>query len=153
VRSISPTVREGGLKTMKLRNLKFIGILILLAYLGIGVFGLFPFSHASQMHTTNCPYALGSSSVCQNNIEHIDHWLKFSNTTFKSQFVFSFLILGIILYLFNAGSFLDPKRYFYVRKRDTTYTSLEKIIKWLSLFENSPPVNTAILLPVFNKLN
>ncbi len=39
---------------MILRNIKlFIGISILLAYVGIGVFGLFKFSHAFEKPMTN----------------------------------------------------------------------------------------------------
>ncbi len=123
----------------------FIGILIFLAYISIGVFGLFQFSHASETPMVNCPYAVGSYSVCDSSINHINHWQQFSNITFTPLFIFSLLILGLILYAYNQRSFLDKERHLFYKWKyyidnKISYAYLNKIIKWLSLFENSPPV-------------
>lgn len=132
---------------MDLKNTKlFIGIFTLLTYISIGVFGLFQFSHASDMPMDNCPYSVGSYSVCENTISHIEHWHQFSNITFTPLFIFSLLILGIVLYVFNKRSLLDKElrlfykwKYYIDNKIPNEY--LRKIIRWLSLFENSPPVS------------
>ena len=131
---------------MNLHNIKlFIGVFILLAYISIGIFGLFKFSHMDETPMLNCPYAENGFSVCDNNLDHINNWRQFSNAVLSSLFVFSFLILGIILYFFYKN-FLNQKRHFYKwkyyldNKKWDTYP--DRIIKWLSLLENSPsPVN------------
>ncbi len=131
---------------MVLRNTKlFIGIFILLAYLSIGVFGLFKFTHASEMPMPNCPYAQGDYSVCKNSFDHINNWRQFSNVTLAQLIVFSLLLLGIILYFYNKHNFSKQNQYFYrwkyylYDKKIGTYDN--KIIKWLSIFENSPPLS------------
>ena len=62
----------------------FIGILILLAYVGIGVFGLFKFNHMTETTMINCPYSESGFSVCENNFDHINTWSQFSNVIFPS---------------------------------------------------------------------
>lgn len=132
---------------MSLKHTKlFIGIFILLAYISIGVFGLFQMTHTNDVPMANCPYALGSYSVCDGGINHIEHWQKFSNTTFTPLFIFSLLILGLILYVYNKRSFLDRERHLFYKWKyyidsKISYEYLKKITRWLSLFENSPPVN------------
>jgi len=132
---------------MSLHKLKSLtGVFIVLAFVSISVFGLFQFNHGAEMAMTDCPYELGSFSVCDSNLEHISHWQKFSNTTFVSFFILALLILGIILYFLSTQDFFDIHFYkwkFYLNKKTFSYS--EKIIKWLSLFENSPPANTAFL--------
>jgi len=125
------------------KNIKlFIGIFIFLAYISIGVFGLFKFNHVSEMPMANCPYAENGFSVCDNSINHINDWRRFSDAIPSSLFTFSFLILGIILYFFGKQNFLNQKRYFYKWKyyldNKKLYNYPNRIIKWLSLFENSP---------------
>ena len=96
------------------RNIKlFIGIFILLAYISIGVLGLFNFNHAFEKQMTDCPYSQGGYSVCDNNIDHINDWRQFSNITVSSLFVLAFLIIGIILYFFDRQSFLNQQQHFY----------------------------------------
>ena len=131
-----------GLKNTKL----FIGIFILLTYISIGVFGLFQMSHASDMPMANCPYSVGSYSVCENTISHIEHWHQFSNTIFAPLFIFSLLILGIVLYVFSKRSLLNKELHLFYKWKyyidnKISYACLNKMIKWLSLFENSPPVS------------
>lgn len=130
---------------MILRNIKlFIGISVLLAYISIGIFGLFTSNHITATPMANCPYAQNSQSICENSLDHINDWHQFSNVIFTSLFIFSFLILGIILYFFNQQNFLNQKQYFlnwkYYLDNKKLYISQNKIIKWLSLFENSPSV-------------
>lgn len=120
----------------------FFGIFILLAYISIGVFGLFQASHISETPMINCPYADNGSSLCVNSLNHINNWRQFSNIIFPSLLIFSFLILGIVLYFLGKQNFLIQRLYFYKwkyyleSKKLNTY--LNKIIKWLSLLENSP---------------
>jgi len=128
---------------MSLFNTKlFIGLFILLAYISIGVFGLFQSSHISETPMMNCPYAENGFSVCENGLNHVNNWRQFSNTIFPSLFIFLILILGIVLYYFSKQNFLNLKQYFYKWKyfldNKVLYKSPNKIIKWLSLLENSP---------------
>jgi hypothetical protein len=129
---------------MNLHNTKlFIGLFILLAYLGIGAFGLLQFNHVlPETPMTNCPYQENGFSICENAINHIDDWRQFSTTTLSSLFIFSFLILGLILYFFGKQNLLKQKQYFYKWKYSLyskkLYISPNKITRWLSLLENSP---------------
>ena len=131
---------------MTLRNIKlFIGVSVLLAYISIGLFGLIQFNHMSKTPMVNCPYAQNSSSICENTLDHISKWQQFSNVTFPSLLILSLLVLGIILYFYNKQNFLKQNQYFYrwkyylYDKNLDTYDN--KIIKWLSLFENSPSLS------------
>ena len=118
----------------------FIGAFVLLAYIGVGIFGLFQFSHMSEAPMTNCPYAENGFSVCANGLDHINDWHQFSNATFPSLLI-SFLIFGAIWLFFSKQNFLNQqylyrwKYYLYDKK---LHDSPNKIIEWLSLFENSP---------------
>jgi hypothetical protein len=130
---------------MNLRNIKlFIGISILIAYISIGIFGLFTSNHVASTPMANCPYAQNSYSICENSFSHINDWRQFSNVIFPSLFIFSFLILGIILYFFNEQNFFNQKQYFYEWKyyldNKKSYSFQNRIIKWLSLLENSPSI-------------
>ncbi|KKR70406.1 MAG: hypothetical protein UU13_C0006G0008 [Candidatus Nomurabacteria bacterium GW2011_GWB1_40_7] len=136
---------------MNLQNKKlFIGLFILLAYISIGVFGLLKFNHTAETPMTNCPYAKNGFSMCDNSLSHINNWHQFSKATLLSFFFFSFLIFGIILYFSGKQKFLNQKQYFYrwryylYGKR--LYNIPNRIIKWLSLFENSPAVNAPVFL-------
>ena len=131
---------------MNLRKIKpFLGILILLAYIGIGAFGLFQFSHMSGTPMPNCPYAQTGSSLCENNLNHINNWRQFASVTPQSLFVFSLLFFGIILYFFGKHDFLNKRQHFYKWQyylyEIKSYIYPQKIIKWLSLFENSPSLS------------
>ncbi len=143
---------------MNLKHIKlFIGLLALLAYIGIGVFGLFQLGHISEMPTANCSYSVNNFSICENSIRHIDHWHQFSNITLASLFIFSVFMLGIVLYFLSYHKFLNQNQYFYRWKYYIDYQKslnyLHKIITWLSRFENSPPVHRAfIIISNFKKL-
>lgn len=120
----------------------FLGILILLAYVSIGVFGLLKFSHTSEMPMPNCPYSQGGFSLCENNFAHLNNWRQFSNAVLPFVLVLSLLALGVILYFYNKQNFLKQTQYLYRWKyylyNKKLYTYPDRIIKWLSLFENSP---------------
>ena len=93
---------------MTFRNIKlFIGISLFLVYVSIGVFGLLKFDHTPETSMANCPFTENGFSVCGNSFNHINNWRQFSNTTLQVLFIFSFLVLGIILYFFNKQNFLN----------------------------------------------
>lgn len=128
---------------MKLYNAKlFSSAFVLLVYISIGVFGLLKFNHTYEMPMVNCPYAENGFYVCDNSLDHINNWRQFSRVTFVSLFTLSLLLFGIILYFLNQKNFLNQEQYFYKWKyclyNKKLYTYPNKIIKWLSLFENSP---------------
>ena len=131
---------------MILRNTKLlIGVAILSAYIGIGVLGLFEFSHMAETPMPNCPYTNNNFSLCENVLDHITKWQQFSSTIFPFLSIFLILILGIILYFIDKQNFFNPKLYFYRWKyyldRQILNFYRTKFIKWLSLFENSPALS------------
>ena len=132
---------------MNFRGLKlFMGIFILLAFLSVGVFGLLQFSHTNHMTEApmiNCPYATGGSSICENTLSHIDNWQQFSNAILPSLTVLLLLIFTV-LYILDQDFLLQEKhfykwKYYLDNKKLLTYP--DRIIKWLSLFENSPSLS------------
>ncbi|KKS23388.1 MAG: hypothetical protein UU82_C0031G0005 [Candidatus Nomurabacteria bacterium GW2011_GWC2_41_8] len=131
---------------MSLRNIKlFIGAFVLLIYISIGIFGLFKFSHIAEAPMVDCPYAQNGYSICENSFDHINNWRQFSSAIFPSLFLFSFLIFGMILYFLGGQVFSNQKPFLFYKWKlffynKTSYNHLDKIIKWLSLFENSPSV-------------
>ena len=131
---------------MTLRNKKLlIGVFILFAYMSMGIFGSFHMNHMTSTPMLDCPYAQNSFSICKNGLDHINDWHRFSNTVLPSLFIFSFLIFGMILFFFIKRNFLNQERFFYKLEyyldNKELYFSREKIIKWLSLFENSPSLS------------
>ena len=123
-------------------------ILLVISFVGIAVFGLFPFSHhnyISQGPMINCPHSENGSAVCSNTFYHINNWQHFLNVVVPSLFIFLFLAFGIVLFFFNKQNLLNQKRYFhkwkYYLDNKKLFTYREKIIKWLSLFENSPSLS------------
>lgn len=115
----------------------FIGLLILTAFVGAGVFGMLSFSHAAEMPMADCPYAIDSYSVCESNLNHIAGWQEFSNVVLP--LIFILLVLAGVSHFLGRDLF-GTKRHFYRRKDSDLkkYFHTEAILKWLSLFENSP---------------
>ena len=129
------------------RNIKlFLGVSILFAYVSIGIFGLFQFNHMAEKPMINCPYAQNGYAVCSNGFDHINDWRQFFNAIFPSLLTFSFLVLGLILYSFSKRNFFNEQsklflKWEYYLDNKKLYTYPNKIIKWLSLLENSPSFN------------
>lgn len=128
---------------MILHNTKlFLGIFIFLAFISVAVFGLLQFNHINQSAEASmmdCPYAQNGYAVCENNLNHINIWQQFSNVTFPSLFALSFIILGLVLYFFGKQNLLNNISQGLIRLwRKKLFTRPQKIIRWLSLFINSP---------------
>lgn len=126
---------------MTQRNTKlFLGVFILLSYISIGIFGLFDFNHMIEISMVDCPYTQNSYSLCENSLDHINNWRQFSNVIFSSPAI-SLIIFVIILYFFDH-TFFDREKHFYKWKyylhNRQIYTYQQEILRWLSLFENSP---------------
>ncbi|MDO8569434.1 MAG: hypothetical protein Q7R89_01455 [bacterium] len=90
----------------------------------------------------DCPYTQNNYSLCENSLDHINNWRQFSNIIFPFLLALPLLILGIILYFFDHN-FFDREKHFYkwkyYRHNKQIYTYQQEILRWLSLFENSPP--------------
>jgi len=130
---------------MNLRKVKLVfGFFVLLAYMSLGVLGLFKFSHMPERPMANCPYAENGFSVCDNNLDHINNWRQFINVVFTS--FFSFLFFGLVLYFSGKPGFFNYKcrlfyKWRYCLDNKKLYSCRKKIMKWLSLFENSPSLS------------
>lgn len=144
---------------MKLRSVNrirsFIGIAIVLAYMSIGVFGLFQMNdHKFMAPTNDCPYALNSHALCDNGLSHINNWREFSNVVFPTLLTLS-IILTIIFFaealnFFDRNKFLRQKLclfYKWTQYLDDKFSHISKakIVRWLSFFENSPSVNVVYI--------
>src|SRR3989344_6074823 len=114
-----------------------IGFFALIAFISIGVFGLFQFNHAIHPVETpmsNCPYTANGYSICQSTLNHINNWQQFSNITITSLFVFLLLISGFILYF--IGKLRLPhfrpalSRWKHYLNNKKTYIPGEEFIKW-----------------------
>ena len=128
-------------------NNLIIGVFVLMAFLSMAVFGLLQFSHvmhSKEAPMVNCPYQENSYSICNNVLEHISTWQKFVNVISSSLFVL--FALFFILYFFSSYDFWKQKqkfffwRYYLYHKSNP---STGELIKWLSLFENSPSFSYA----------
>lgn len=119
----------------------YISSIIIITYSSIALFGLFLFSHQSQMTSSHCPYSQSNTAPCLNTVEHISHWKQFSNINIPN-------ILSIIIVLFFVNiSFLNKKeisdlayKFKFYLNRKLLYPVFRKIHEWLSLFESSPPL-------------
>lgn len=122
-----------------------IGLSVLLVYISISTFSLLQLSHVDEGFTGNCPYTQNSSAVCENSFDHINNWQQFFNVILSPLFFFFAITLTIILYIFNKQNFFIKKLHLFYKWKyylnNILYSYLNKIIKWLSLFENSPPLN------------
>ena len=122
-------------------------IFMLFVYIGIGVFGLLQFNSMSEMPMADCPYAQNSYALCENVLDHIANWQQFSNVTIPSLFIFSLLILGIVIYFFDKQNILNQVqcisyKWKYYLESIFSKIAFGKIIRYLSLFENSPSRTT-----------
>ena len=123
---------------MVLTNRKLIiGLLILTAFVGIGVFGLAAGSHLPGTPMPDCPYAPGGFALCADTLQHIANWQEFSSIVVP--FVFVLLVLAGATYFLNQN-LLNPEQRSYRRKNldAEKYFYTGTILKWLSLLENSP---------------
>ena len=128
---------------MKLRNLKLsLGIFVLLAYMSIGIFGLFQWNHTAEMPMENCPYTQNGYAICANTLDHIAKWQQFSSAIFPTLLLLSALALGMILFFLNQEKYFGQDQNFYRWKyylnNKKPYSPEEGMVKWLSLLENSP---------------
>lgn len=132
---------------MSLQNTKlFIGGILLLAYVSIGVFGLFQFNHTNKVLMNDCPYSLNTYSICKDSIDHINNWHIFSNAVFPALIILSIILFIITSYFFDRNKFFRQNLgqfYEWAYDLDDKFFQIyhRKITYWLSLFENSPPVN------------
>ena len=88
-----------------------IGAFVLMAFIGVGVFGLFPLGHAAhgaEAPMVDCPYTEGGSSLCENTLDHIAGWQQFSNITYPSLFIL--LVLAAVLYFVGKPDPLDQRQ-------------------------------------------
>ncbi|MFA7192296.1 MAG: hypothetical protein WC089_03305 [Candidatus Paceibacterota bacterium] len=130
---------------------KHIPILIatfaLMGYLFVSMFGLLQFDRTAGVMMDNCPYTQNNYSICENVFDHINNWQQFSNVIIPASFLSVLLAFVIIFFFINRKDFLQQvlrlfyrwKYYLYNKKFNTR---LYKVIKWLSLFENSPSLAT-----------
>lgn len=113
-----------------------IGIFVLFTFLYAGVLGLVSFSHGAGMPMANCPYTTNGYSICDSNLNHVDNWQKFLSVTLSALVV---LLLAVAFFcLVGSHNVLNTPFRFSKLENEKLYSPRNKIIKWLSLLENSP---------------
>ncbi len=119
----------------------YISSIIIIAYTSIALFGLFLFSHPSQMPNSHCPYSQNNTALCSNAVDHISHWKQFSNSNIPSIFSIIIVLFFVAISFLNKKEILDlAYKFKFYLDRKLLYPVFRKIQKWLSLFESSPPL-------------
>ncbi|MBP6926053.1 MAG: hypothetical protein KBC22_03285 [Candidatus Pacebacteria bacterium] len=97
---------------------KKVGVAILLIYIAVAVFGLLPttqMDHHVMSQGTDCPYAVGSQSVCDMGSSHIRGWQTFSNAIIFT-WVLVLAFAGILVISFSRIVLVSQKMYVRLRK-------------------------------------
>lgn len=115
----------------------FIGGFLLLIYISIATFGLYQLGHSAEMSKGECPYMQNSYALCNNSFGYINGWQQFSNVVINPIFILAILVVSSYLYIIKKLPINFYKRRLFVSNKKT-YLYFHKIIRWLSLFENSP---------------
>lgn len=138
--------------------MKYLAIILLIGFIGMGLFGFIGMPHQMSGHSDSeclASFVVGSSLCPDGNnsfsyaFYHIKAYQFFSNALISS-FVAIFAVITLAFLLtfvfreFDARSFLR-NQIFYLKKRlleisDSLHSSLKDFIRWLSLLENSPSV-------------
>ena len=91
-------------------NRHIIGVLILLSYTGIAIFGLFEIRGMSSMNTMhNCPYTIDQHSVCpMDALHHLQTWQSFSMAIISfpaALFLLALFVSGYVWYVLFKSKF------------------------------------------------
>ena len=126
---------------------KFLALLLLTSILVIGVFGFATMNH-SIGHSASCVASAVDSTHCPQNIvamtvHHIQAYLTFFSAIPVSPILVLMLLLTLLLsarslFVPIKYKFDDPDRKIIYKKSEAKPLALRKLIRWLSLFENSP---------------
>jgi len=135
---------------MNSQTKKFFMLVVLIAFLslsflGLSTHGAMP-SDTSVAQASSCPYMVGGYAVCATNVlNHISAWQEatrgisleaFSIAALLTLFAFvSSIITGLLASVLFFFFYKRLKSYFIYKRQ------LVKILRWLSLFENSPSVS------------
>lgn len=114
---------------------------VLVVYLGVTAFGLSQFGHYTGMSMEKCPYTQNNYALCDNSFEHINSWQQLSNVVIGALFVLPILIFATFLVLLSSVQILSYRWRRYLSS-NRLYSYFYKKIRWLSLFESSPPYCT-----------
>ena len=126
---------------------KFLSLLLLISILVIGVFG-FATMNRDIEHSAGCVASAVDSTPCPQNIvamtvHHIQAYLTFFSAIPVSPILVLMLLLTLLLsarslFVPIKYKFDDPDRKIIYKKSEAKPLALRKLIRWLSLFENSP---------------
>ncbi|MBK5215445.1 MAG: hypothetical protein JJE53_01395 [Candidatus Pacebacteria bacterium] len=136
--------------------MKILGKLLLVAYIGLSLFGIFGMHISSQNQMDGCIAATFQDANCPFQVNslnylffHLDAYRSFSFSFFTDNILntlsFSFMLfvfIGLVVFYSNLTKIPEltttKSRY---RFRNSFFShQKQKIIEWLSLFENSPTV-------------
>ncbi|OHA17831.1 MAG: hypothetical protein A2836_03190 [Candidatus Taylorbacteria bacterium RIFCSPHIGHO2_01_FULL_45_63] len=130
---------------------KYLIALLLISVIGVGVFGFASMNHTSS-HDTGCVTSVMEIPCPENSIamlaHHIQAYVSFFSVILATPFAF-FTALFLALFLYAKTLFYKQRAYQnfdYGSKvtcpiRGLAVFPLKEIIRWLSLFENSPSLH------------
>lgn len=105
---------------MDRQTIQGLGLLVVMAYIAVAVFGLLPMTgiaHDMTMQGVDCPYTTGMQSFCNTGFSHIRGWQTFSNGI-TSQFELSLILaLVFVSFLPLARTVLASGLFVRLRKR------------------------------------
>ena len=126
---------------------KLLSLLLLTSILAIGIFGFASMSH-NDGHSTGCVASTIDNTQCPENIvemsvHHIQAYLTFFSVILTTPILLSILILVFLMLVgFSAKlagfQYAGVDRRLIRKKLEIKVSILRKLIRWLSLFENSP---------------
>lgn len=133
-------------------KIKLLVIITSITFISVAAFGFIFMMDMSmdKLGNNDCPYTVIDGKICPTDIlgivsHHFSIYTSFSNIIFSTN-IFEFIMLIIVsltLWLFKIRSLLNRESFlvyltkYYIRAKHSLF-KLEKIMKWLSLFENSP---------------
>jgi hypothetical protein len=94
-----------------------IGLLILISYIWIAVFGLFQVTHMSHMGTGmhHCPFMIGQQSICpMDAVHHLQMWQVFSTVVIP---LFEILLFSLCVFVVLRFWYSSPPLFSFTRQQ------------------------------------
>lgn len=131
---------------MSLLSKQIIVPMVLVSLLAAALFGfVIMVSMPDGQMAGDCPFSVAGSSLCPQNIvnmviHHISAYHSFFNITIDSSLIAAITSLFLMAgFLISLPSLFGPPPLSLYRRNNLSLTTLSpKLVRWLSLFENSP---------------
>lgn len=100
-----------------MKYLRIMTYFISIAFVALAVFGLY--LPVYGMGTMDCPFAPGSSSLCDHHFAHLSHWQQMFSAILVDVLVLAAVVVWVLLYRPGVALLaLEAGQRGYVRQRD-----------------------------------